>query len=246
MKLLSFATGNFYRFVNQIRVVEYIDSLGIDGIEYTYGKWYDERPLTKIDKNILSKKLDTSLHIHFKFLRFPDRIEQDTLDFYKILNDYREVNAKRLVIHPHQIPSEKLIKIGQNNNVQFITENMPKRHKNSKRKNPERCGFEKVLNEHNHFGLCLDVSHSYSWPNKETKRIVDTWKDKIMQVHFSITNYQVNHLSTQHASKKFLATIKCLKELDVPIVIEENMQTINKKLVTKEINQIKKVIGIVQ
>jgi len=65
-----------------------------------------------------------------------------------------------------------------------------------------------------------------------------------MRGHFSVTQYQVNHLGMQYASKNFLNSMKCLKELDVPIVIEEDMQTINKKLVTKEISKIRKLTGI--
>jgi hypothetical protein len=57
MKILSFATGNLYRFMEKINVVEFIDSLGVNGIEYTYGKTYGERPITKSDSKILLKKM---------------------------------------------------------------------------------------------------------------------------------------------------------------------------------------------
>jgi hypothetical protein len=241
MKLISFATGNLYKFLNEIDTMSLIDSLGIEGIEYTYGKYYAERPITKTDKKILLKRKDISLHTPFKLLKFPENIQKDTLDFEKIIQDYKRVKAKRLVLHPDQILNKQILKLGKENNIQFITENLRKRHGNDKKKTQERFGFEKVLNEHKSFGLCLDVAHSYSWSPKETKDIVEKWEDKIMQVHFSVTHYKKEHLPLTKASKNFLNSIKCLRDLDVPIVIEEEMETMNKKWILKEIEQIKKL-----
>ncbi|MFA6420115.1 MAG: hypothetical protein WCW13_04905, partial [archaeon] len=157
MKLLSCATGNFYKFLDQINVVEFINTLGVDGIEYTYGKYYEERPILKIDETILLTKKDVSMHAPFKFLRKPENYEKDVTDFKKMLADYQRVGAKRLVIHPNQIPPNELLLLGKKQGTQYITENLRKRHGNDKHKKHERFDFETILNEHKNFGLCLDV-----------------------------------------------------------------------------------------
>jgi len=244
MKLLSCATGNFYKFLDKISVVEFINSLGVDGIEYTYGRHYEERPITKLDETILLTKKDVSMHVPFGFLKKQANLERDTSNFKKMLFDYQRIGAKRLVMHPTQIPPQELLLLGKRKGTQYITENLRKRHGNDKHEGHERFGFETVLNEHKDFGLCLDTAHAYSWAKNETNDIIDKWSDRIMQIHFSVTHYQTNHLGTTNASKRFLESMKCLKQLDVPIVIEEDMNTINQKIVLKEINAIKKIVGL--
>jgi sugar phosphate isomerase/epimerase len=244
MHLLSFATGNLYRYINEVNLVEFIDKLGVDGIEYTYGKNYGERIITKSDENILLTKKDISMHVPFGFMRKLENIERDTTNFKKMLLDYKRIGAKRLVMHPNQIPSNELLLFGKKQGVGYITENLRKRHGNDKHKNHERLDFETVLNEHKDFGLCLDVSHSYSWSKNETKDIIGKWSDRIKQVHFSVTHYNKGHLGIKSASKSFLESTKCLRDLDVPIVIEEDMNTINPVEIKKEINRVKKIVGL--
>ena len=244
MRLLSFATGNLYRYIADFNLVEFIDKLGTDGIEYTYGKSYGERIITKSDENILLKKKDISMHVPFGFMKNPINLEKDTQDFKKILLDYKRIGAKRLVLHPNQILSKELLLIGKKQGVEYITENLSKRTVEDKYKNNRRFSFETILNEHKDFGLCLDVSHSYSWSKNETKFIVDKWNDRIKQVHFSITHYNKGHLGVNSASKSFLDSVKCLHELDVPIVIEEDMLSINPIEIKKEINRVKKIVGL--
>lgn len=241
MKLLSFATGNLYRFLNEVNLVEFVNNLNVDGIEYTYGKHYDERPLSRLDESILLSKKDVSMHVPFKIFRKPETFDKDIIDFKNIILDYKKVNAKRLVIHPNQISNDELLSFGRKQGVQYITENLRKRHGNDKHKQHQQRDFETILNQHKDFGLCLDISHAYSWSQNETKYITETWKDKIMQIHFSITHYTKGHLGTTSASKNFIKSIKCINELNVPIIIEEDMNTINKKTILNEIKSIRKI-----
>lgn len=243
MRLLSFATGNLYRFNRQLDVVKLIGGLGTDGIEFTYGRFFEEHPITKSTERILFSKKEVSMHVHFRFLKKPEEIQKDAADFKKIVHDYKRIGAKRLVTHPTQALTKEMLRMGKKNRIQFLTENLMKRHGNDKRKSYERLGFEDALNKHKHFGLCLDVSHAYSWSKKETQNIFEKWRDRIMEVHFSVTHYQSNHLGTLSASQNFLDSVKCLKDLDVPIVIEEDMKTKNPKFILSEINRVKKITG---
>jgi sugar phosphate isomerase/epimerase len=243
MKCISFATGNLYRFHGKINVLELIDSLGVEGIEYTYGKTFVERPINERDVNILLKQKDVSLHSPFKFFKKPETFSADETDLQKIIFDYARINAKRFVVHPENRVPRDLIQQAEREGVQFVTENMRKRHGNEKKPNHERKEFEYDLNNHRKWGLCLDVSHAYSWGPKEISKIIDSWKDRIMQVHFSVTHYTVTHFGIEKASNKFLDSIKPIKTLDVPIVIEEDMRTLDTMWIKAEIERVKKVIG---
>jgi len=244
MRLLSFATGNLYRYINDFDLVEFIDKLGVSGIEYTYGKSYGERIIKKSDENILLTKKDVSMHVPFGFMKKAEYLERDTEDFKKMILDYQRIGAKRLVIHPNQILPNELLLLGKKRGVEYITENLSKRSVEDKHQNLRRFSFEKILNEHKEFGLCLDVSHSYSWSKNETKLIVDKWQDRIKQVHFSVTRYNKGHLGVSSASKSFLESMRCLRDLNVPIVIEEDMHSINPVEIKKEINRVKKIAGL--
>lgn len=243
MKLLSFATGNLYRFMHELNVVEFIDSLGIKGIEYTYGKTYGERPITNKDTKILLKK-NVSLHSPFKLWKFSDRVEKDSMELELMIKDYYAIRAKRFILHPEQYPGEEKINYLIKKGINVLFENERKRHGNEKKKNHSRTAFEDILQTNKKINLCLDVSHSYSWSPKETSRIIDTWQDKIQQVHFSATHYSVSHLPVRGASKAFLASVKKVKDLNVPIVIEEDMKTRDKDWILKEINEVKKITKI--
>ncbi len=243
MKKLFIATGNFYRFVDKISPVEFINSFQVEGIEYTYGKSYGERPITKKDISIMRKK-EVSLHLPFKYMIFKENKEKDVKDFYKILEDYELVKAKRIVFHPHQKIEKKLLKKAQNKGVNFVTENMRKKHWKSKRTMHKRKSFEDILNSDKKIDLCLDVAHAYTWSPKETSNIIETWEDRIKQVHLSSTKNLKDHLTLQKITKSFSKSIKPIKNLEVPVILEEDMPKIDKKFVEKEIKLAKKIIGL--
>jgi endonuclease IV len=160
-----------------------------------------------------------------------------------MIKDYHLIGAKRFILHPEQYPGEEKINYLLKKRVNVLFENERKRHGNEKKKNHSRTAFEDILQTNKKISLCLDVSHAYSWSPKETTRIIDTWKDKIQQVHFSATHYSVSHLPLVGASKAFINSVKKVKDLNVPIIIEEDMRTSNKQWILKEINEVKKITG---
>ncbi len=66
MSSLCFATGNLWRFWNKIDVIDLISQLDIDGVEYTYGKFYNERIPAEKDFEILKHYKYNSVHSPFK------------------------------------------------------------------------------------------------------------------------------------------------------------------------------------
>jgi endonuclease IV len=222
--------------MNKFDVIDVISKLDIDGIEYTYGKYYNERIPLKKDFDVLKNYSYVSIHSPFKLsLDLMDKKEFFST-FKKIEKDYKKMNAKNIVVHPTQNDffPKKL-----NSKMNFVTENLnPK-----KGKNRPKLGFEKILNKNKNWGLCLDVSHAYGWGIEETERIVKKWKKRIKEVHFSNNRYHIDHLSFEKVSRDFLKSIEPLKELDVPIIIEEDMRYSKISEIKKEVERVRKIIS---
>ncbi|MFA5358045.1 MAG: hypothetical protein WC308_03955 [archaeon] len=233
MPLVCFATGNFWRFANRKDFFERIRQFGFEGIELTLGKRFGERETPVKNFKWIKKKRYVSIHSPFKMVRIVESEEELLLMFRKIKQDYASANAKSLIVHPYEMPSEKILKkIGMN----IVTENM------ENRKWQNRLSFERVLKKYPSVGLCLDVSHAYSWSPNETARIIKKWKPQIRQVHFSNCRYKKCHVGFAKVSEKFIKSIMPLKELDVPIVIEEDMRSFGIESTKKELLKIKEIL----
>ena len=115
------------------------------------------------------------------------------------------------------------------------TENMVKR------KNITIAKLKKIIKEYN-LGLCLDVAHSYFWSEKETKKLIDEFKEVITQVHFSNNYKGKDHLPFNKVSKRFLRSIDPLKKFNVPIIIEEDIKTKDFDW-NREISNIKRILN---
>jgi hypothetical protein len=234
MNKICFATGSLWRLIGKKDIIEMISELDIDGVEYTFGKYYNERIPNEKDFDILKNYKYNSVHAPFRLSL--DWVSKD--EFNKIIglvaNDYKKMNAKNIVSHPTQVLPKKLPKID------FVTENLnPKQGKDR-----PRDGFEKVLNKNSDWGLCLDASHAYDWGIEETERIVKKWKKRIKQVHFSNNRYHKDHLTFEKVSKDFLKSIDPLKDLNVPIVIEEDMYYTKVNDIKKEIKRVREILSL--
>ena len=234
MNKLCFATGSLRRLMGKKDVMGIISKLDVDGVEYTYGKFYGERPLSESDFDILKNYKYNSVHSPFK-LSF-DLVSE--IEFNKTMNlivkDYKKMKATQMVVHPQNILPNKLP------NLNFVTENMTPKKNISGR----RLSFEKVLNQNKDFGLCLDASHAYFWGIEETERIVKKWKKRIKQVHFSNNRYNKDHLTFEKVGRNFLKSIEPILDLNVPIVIEEDMHYIKVSDIKKEIKRVKEILSL--
>ncbi len=233
MRALCFATGNLWRLIGKKDIFEIISSLDIDGVEYTYGKHYEERKPSEKDLGTLRSYKYVSIHSPF-------RLSLDLMpkeNFNSIINlialDYKKMNAQHIVFHPNSVLPTNLPKMS------FVTENLnPK-----KGKNRPRDGFEKMLEEKTDWGLCLDASHAYDWGAEETERIVKKWKHRIKAVHFSNNRYHKDHSPCLKVSRAFLKSIEPLQDLSVPFVIEEDMPFSSVEEIREEINRVRNILG---
>jgi endonuclease IV len=231
MAKICFATGSIWRLINKYDIFEIISELDVDGVEYTYGKHFNDRKLKEKDFDLLNNYSFVSMHSPFKLsLDLTSKKEFDkTINLIK--KDYKKMNAKHIVFHPTTKLPKKIPKMN------YVIENLNQK----KGDNRPRLGFEKVL-KNKEWGLCLDVSHSFDWGETETERIVKKWKKRIKSVHFSNNRYHKDHLTFEKVSKLFLKSIEPIKELNVPIVIEEDMPYTKISEIKKEIKRVREII----
>ena len=91
--------------------------------------------------------------------------------------------------------------------------------------------------------LCLDVSHAYTCSRHETRKLAQAFAGRISQIHFSGTYRRKSHRSLRKVSKAFMLSIQPIMELDVPIVIEEDMEVESMHYVHEEIAYCKSLFG---
>jgi endonuclease IV len=235
MRSLCLSTGNFSR-AHGKKAISIINSLDVDGIELMCHHFsLCGRPSEK-GWGIIKGYDRISFHAPRNFSLLDSSNDEFNDILLEIKADYKKVGASAVVTHP----TNKLPKI-LSSKMNFLTENL------NPMGNPKlrpRLGFEKVLNERDDFGLCLDVAHAYDWGVEETDRIVKKWKHRIKQIHFSNNRYHKDHLPFEKVSRGFLKSIEPLNELNVPIVVEEGMPYKKISEIKKEIKRVKDILSL--
>lgn len=236
-RIFSFALGNIWRWEkNRADLVKYVRKLDVAGVELTIASPDDlfEFKLSDSDKKWLKNLEYVTIHApFFGFGSNKDRnLVKKGLDC--VFKLYKEVGAKNIVIHPDELPPKNLLK---NYDFNILTENL------EEKKHNYIADLKKIFAEYPKIGLCLDVSHAYTFNKNETKKLVKEFKSKITQIHFSGTYRKKCHQSLKNVSRDFLQSIKLLKGLDAPIVIEEDIKIKSIKYLKDELAYIKKLIG---
>ncbi len=146
---------------------------------------------------------------------------------------YNLVGARTVVIHADQLPPpEELDEYGFHVSIENL----------DKKKGIDIVQFSNVLERYAAAGVCMDVSHNYTWSPKETKMMVERFGNRITHVHFSAALRGKTHVSMGDAPEAFFRSIKPLQNLDVPIIIEEDMDCESVEEVESEIIDVKKVL----
>ncbi len=237
-RTLCFATGTIWRWSegkNRAELINYAKKLGFPGIELTLGK-KEELYNTKISASQVKwlRNLDyVSIHAPFRLLREADNQEEVIKQLDCIEKIYKQIRAKMIIIHPLDLPPKEVL---DKYNMNFSTENLPKKRQVTIRK------LHAIFKRYPKLGLCLDVAHAYFWSMFETEKLIKAFKNRITQIHLSGTYRRKDHLPLQQVSPMFIKSIQPIKELEVPVIIEEDVKIKNIKLVKKEIRYIKSLI----
>lgn len=235
-RIFSFSSGTIWMWIrscNRGQLIKYARKLDVNGFELTLSNEHELRCFKVSQENRKWLRSLDYVSIHAPFGLLTESMDDDNvrsqLDIISSL--YEDINAKNVIIHPNQLPPSETLK---KYNFKVSTENMPRRY------GIGIVQMERVFSEHKRIGLCLDVSHAYQFSKNETRNLVNAFKKRITQIHLSGTYRNMDHLSLRQVSKNFLASLEPIKELDVPIVIEESIPLRSIKFLKEEIAFIKK------
>ena len=241
-RLVSFSTGNFYvqgRLRDKNKDISLCSKLkGIDGVEimFALGAYLRGFKLKKSNIKFLRSLKFNTLHAPIWIKNSPrGKYYYNTLYCKKILNKlhkiYDQIEAKNINFHAYQIKNFNLFK---NKDYQYSIENLEARH------NMKLSRYKEILNNHPNFKMVLDTSHCQEVDEYEIKRLVKMFKRKIMYTHLSSNTYNKIHQPIHTVDKKFLKQLNPVKGLRTPIVIETWTNTIDIKMMNKEIRFVKK------
>ncbi len=235
-RIISFALGNLWTWrISQNRndLLSYVKNLDIDGIEITFSSKEELYAfnLSPANEKWLKKFSYVTIHAPFHLSRDVGYNEQEVIRQLKIISAlYTKLNAKNVIIHPQDLPVPRVL-----NKFSFkvSTENLaPKR-------NITIADFQKIFQKYPKINFCLDVSHAYLWGKEETGKLVQAFKNKISQIHFSGTYRNRDHQSIRVVTKNFLSSIEPIFSLKCPIVIEGDIKPKSPKFLREEVEFIK-------
>jgi sugar phosphate isomerase/epimerase len=235
-RIFAFATGNLWRWAphnDTDRLIDKIKKLAINGLELTFAKKEELYNFKLTAKNLRwLKKLDyISIHAPFKLITKAENEKEVIKQLNYLKKVYHLTGAKNIIIHPRQLPPPRLL---NKYKMRFSVENTPKRNMIDIKK----LGL--ILKKYKKIGLCLDVAHAYFYSQYETGEIINKFRKKITQVHFSGTYKNMEHQSLPVVTLTFLKSVKPVRALSVPIIMEEDIdQNKNITWVKNEIKYIK-------
>jgi len=234
--VFSFALGNIWRWSNSKNrntLINFVKKLDISGVELTFStkeELYAFR-LSKPNKKWLRDLEYVTIHAPFRLYQKAANEEEVIKQINVISKIYHDLNCKNVIIHPET----EMFNLDLLNECEFeiSVENLPQKSSIS------ILNLREILDKYSHIKFCLDISHAYSWSKFETGKLIEVFQDRISQIHFSGSYRKKDHQSLQKVSKAFLFSIQPIKQLKVPIVIEEDMEPNSLEYVKGEIEYIK-------
>lgn len=236
-RIISFALGNVWQWEkskNRDEFIKYAKNLDIDGVELTFSSIEELLAFKLSEENEKFLKSLSYVSIHAPFdLGEKDISEKEMTEQLDAIDSiYKKVNAKNVIIHPHCLPSRKIL---DKFNFKVSTENL------RKKRNITILDFKKVFKEYPKIGLCVDVSHAYSWSRYETEDLLKAFGDRITQFHFSGAYRNKDHQTMRKVTKEFLASIEPVFKSKAPVVIEEDIRVKSEKFLKQEVEFIKEM-----
>ena len=236
IRVYSFASGNLWRWKNSKNrngLLNYIRKLNVSSVELTFPT-KEELFLFKLsnsNKNWLRTLKYVTIHAPFRLFEDSENEKEIIDQINHISNIYNALNCKNVIIHPENdlFTSNLLVDCG----FEVSIENLPKKY------NVPIPKLKEVLKKHSKIKICVDVSHAYSWSKFETGKLIDVFHDRISQIHVSGSYRKKDHQSMRKISKEFQFSIQPIKQLNVPVVIEEDIAIRSLDYVKEEIEFIK-------
>lgn len=237
-RIISLASGSIWRHSkrkNRNELITYLKGLDIHGLEITFDTkqtLYDFR-LSKSNEKWLKTLTYVTIHAPFRLVRLADNMAE-VIKQLDIINDlYKRVRAKRVIIHPLDLEFKEMPGIIKKYRLNITTENGPKNYKVTIPR------LKKIMKMYPGIKFCLDTAHAYTWSKEEVNKLISAFRNKIGQVHFSVTYRGKHHQPLEKATKDFLYSVERIKTQKAPIVIEEDLDFISKKFLHEEVERIR-------
>lgn len=246
---LGIATGNFWRFFfpkDQNKILALLKPIcekhSIKAIELTYSFMNElDVPLSQESINFL-KTMDY-VSIHCPFYLSEERHEKFDVKkdknmkklFEKISYIYQQVNSKILIVHPEQISSlEDLDYFAKKFSLNIVTEI----------ESPEKFGLDEFMQfiDNTNFQFVFDTGHAEFHDIENIKKLIERFSSKICQVHLNKVADGKAHRAFY--KNKISETVKLVKELNIPFMIEEDLDKGHEKELEEEIIFLKEKINL--
>lgn len=235
-RIFSFALGNIWRWdtsTNRNVLIDLVRKLDVSGVELTLATKEELYAfnLSWKNKQWLRGLGYVTIHAPFKLFKDSENEEAVLNQLDEISRIYDEVNAKNVIIHPEDdLFTSDILK---NCKFELSVENLPRTS------GVPIAELRKIFTKYPRMRLCLDVSHAYSWSKFETGKLIKAFQNRISQIHFSGTYRKKDHQSLRGVSKEFLRSIQTIKNLEVPLVIEEDIERKTLQYVKEELEYIR-------
>lgn len=261
--IICFATGNFWKLFKEEELtnkgLDIIKKFDVDGVELTLGRANRYNIIS--EENVAYLRTLKHVSIHTPFDGKYDCSNEGKESIAKLFELYIQINAKNIVIHPYQIEDYELFE-GMN----YSTENMSKLKKFPKLSNDELKKrypgtklleltthslndvkrtqtlplelYEELFKKYYKLKLTFDVGHALAHGKAELDTIMDKFSDKMVQVHFHDNRYGEDHQQFYQTNDP--EKYERVKNLNIPIVIEEVFEKLDLDGVKKEIDCVRK------
>ncbi len=228
--LISLSTGSIYKWNydldNLIKICK--NNFKIDGIELMLT---DKKSLKNF--TLHNDNLDWIKNLKHVTLHAPRKIVDNPVDDLDIKNQlnmieniYNRVGAKAVIFHITNLPELKLL---NQFNFKFIIENT------TKKGGVNLSKFTEIVKEYES-DICLDVSHAFTWSNIESQKYALKFKNNIFQIHLSVSRGGHEHLPISNLGIDFDKSIKFLKNINKPIIVEADYNDKDIEFLNNDLN----------
>jgi len=228
--IISLSTGTIYKWGKNINELITIcrDNTKVNGIELMFAN-KKNLETTKISaKNLEWLKTLPHVTLHAPVKIIEESInENDIENQLKILqNIYNLTKAKAIIFHVTNLPKLKTL---NKFNFKFIIENT------TIKGNINLVEFNKIIDNYD-CDICLDVSHAFTWSDKEAQKYWQKLSSHIFQIHLSSSRGNHEHLPMSNLGIDYKKSIEFLGLIDKPFVIESDYNDKNINFLNKDLN----------
>src|SRR3989344_5918039 len=235
--------------------ISVLTNFNIDGIELNFHSKEELRNLTLSQESLRTLKRFSfnTLHLPFRNITYAKK----NVILKRIKDIYRKINAKFIVVHPN-ITHDYSIFEGMNITIEnygltrkqfllfhfqeiinMVSKGILNINKEFSLVPDQNIKLHKDLMENKSLKLVLYTSHTMSFNNMEIKKYIDIYRERIAGIHLSTFNNYKNHNLLHKTDKSILKHLDIIKELRVPLILEEKFNHMQKDNIKKELSFIR-------